>query len=66
MTSCRTFNTAIIEMTTNDKKQLHEPGMRSQRSKVTRNGKSCGGRGGGRVVLGQEPILARIVNVDNI
>ena len=65
MTSCGTFNTAIIEMTTNDKKQLHEPGMRSQRSKVTRNGKSFGGRGG-RVVLGQEPILARIVNVDNI
>ena len=46
MTSCRTFNTAIIEMTTNDKKQSHEPGMRSQRSKVTGNGKSCGGREG--------------------
>ena len=33
-------------MTTNDKKQSHEPGMRSQRSKVTGNGKSCGGREG--------------------
>lgn len=52
-------------MTTNDKKQSHEADMRSQCSKVTRNGKSCGGRGG-RDVLGQEPILARIVTVDNI
>ena len=58
------FNTAIIEMTTNDKKQSHERGMGSQHSKVVRNGKSCGG-GGGRVVLGQEPILAPIVNIDN-
>lgn len=64
VTSCRTFNTAIIKMTTNDKRQSHEPSMRSQRSKVRRNGKSCGGRVG-RVVLGQEQILAPIVNIDN-
>ena len=36
--------------------------MRSQRAKVARNGKKAVGEG--RVVLGQEPILAPIVNID--
>ena len=45
VTSCRTFKAATIEMTTNDKKQPHEPRVRSQRAKVARNGKSPGGGG---------------------
>lgn len=45
VTSCRTFKAPTIEMTTNDKKQSHEPSVRSQRAKVARNGKSPGGGG---------------------
>ena len=33
----------MIEMTTNDEKQPHEPSVRSLRAKVARNGKDRGG-----------------------
>ena len=54
----------MIEMTTSDKKTI----ARAQCEVATRESgakwKKPWGRG--RVVLGQEPILAPIVNIDNI